>query len=78
LDIGFRCSLLLNFFIIYLIMIYTSYEISLRNFERIRAAVGKLYFIGTEWLDIGFRCNLLLNFIIVYLITVYSSYEISL
>src|ERR1700734_538704 len=35
-----------QFFIVYLIMIYFSYEISLQNFKRIRAAIGKLCFRG--------------------------------
>jgi hypothetical protein len=56
LDIGIRCSFLLNFIIINLITIYSSYEISLRNFESIRAAVGKLYFIlgGCQWTMAGY------------------------
>jgi hypothetical protein len=62
-DIGFRCSFLLNFIIVYLIVVYSSYKISLRNFERIRAAIGKLYFIGGVygWIsDSGAVCCLIL------------------
>ena len=46
-----------EFFIVNLNIIYSSYEISLRNFEGICAAVGKLCFIqvggggASVWLD---------------------------
>ena len=75
LDIGIRYSFLLNLILIYLITIYSSYEISLQIFERIRAAVGKLYFIG-GWTMAGYWIQVQFFAQFYYCISHYSLFQL--